>query len=897
MEESILKAEGIFGRCTTCFKNLLKGICAVACDPAQDKYLRIVNELQSIDTGRNYVDELEFRMDPEYKAGVFSSCSDVIHPSSGRLALSLACGTDLYKCTPDQLFFYMGDPIGNPLVPFKINYSNIDDPNTRFESETKECTDFYENDFPCSCVDCSASCPISDPPQADDEGFKIGSFNGTTFIISMSIGLIGLLIMAFGLMSKINIGQLPAIFGGFPSFNDELSRFFSWWGRSKLFKLFIINFIKFKCFLECANHPTLVLAITTWVVAILSYGALSLQITTDPVELWANPTSRSRIEKDYFDEKFSPFFRTNQIFAKPKNQDFVSISFIVKIFLVSLSQFIFQFIHETSNGNLTFGPAFEKNFLLEIFKMQQEIEQLGQEDDEGLEKFCFAPMVQFGEKTKLIQCTVQSIFGYFDNSFVRFNASDDRTGYTRNYLNTLNECFENPVGLQCLAPYGGPVEPAIAVGGLAKREEGSLDDFKTARGIILTFLLNNKNDKSELEPEYKWEKRFVDYLANYSSDIMDIAYMAERSIEDGIDAMSEAEVYTVVISYIVMFIYIMFALGKIRSAKYFLLESKITLAIGGIVIVLLSVVCSLGVFGYLGVATTMLTVEVIPFLVLAIGVDNIFILVHTYNRMNREQYDNVADAVGDALGKVGPSILLTATSEIACFLIGALSGMPAVRTFALYASVALLIDFIFQITTFIALMTLDIKRLEGKRLDLFCCFRVKVESISESSHGFLQKIFEKYYTPFLMKKSVRYSVLTFFLVISCGSLIIVPSIEVGLDQELSMPKDSHIVKYFQYMADLLSMGPPVYFVLKQGLNFSQNNDQNLICGGIKCNDNSLNIEIYLASKYPEITKIAKPSQSWLDDYIDWLKIGSCCKYNVTDGSFCLSSGKCDSLKL
>jgi Niemann-Pick C1 protein len=59
-------------------------------------------------------------------------------------------------------------------------------------------------------------------------------------------------------------------------------------------------------------------------VAILSYGALSLQITTDPVELWANPTSRSRMEKDYFDEKFSPFFRTNQIFAKPKNQSFVS---------------------------------------------------------------------------------------------------------------------------------------------------------------------------------------------------------------------------------------------------------------------------------------------------------------------------------------------------------------------------------------------------------------------------------------------------------------------------------------------------------------------------------------------------------------------------------------------
>jgi Niemann-Pick C1 protein len=315
------------------------------------------------------------------------------------------------------------------------------------------------------------------------------------------------------------------------------------------------------------------------------------------------------------------------------------------------------------------------------------------------------------------------------------------------------------------------------------------------------------------------------------------------------------------------------------------------LAIGGIVIVLLSVVCSLGVFGYIGVATTMLTVEVIPFLVLAIGVDNIFILVHTYNRLDRDKYTSIDEAVGDALGKVGPSILLTATSEISCFLIGALSDMPAVRTFALYSSVALLIDFIFQITTFIALMVLDLRRLENKRLDLFCCLRVKVENLSGSSHGVLQKLFEKFYTPFLMKKTVRYLVLTIFMLVSCGSLIIVPSIEVGLDQELSMPKDSHIVKYFQYMADLLSMGPPVYFVVKKGLNYSQNTDQNLICGGTLCNDDSVSVEIYLASKYPDITRIAKPASSWLDDYIDWLKIDSCCKYNVTDGSFCLSNCK------
>ncbi len=61
-------------------------------------------------------------------------------------------------------------------------------------------------------------------------------------------------------------------------------------------------------------------------------------------------------------------------------------------------------------------------------------------------------------------------------------------------------------------------------------------------------------------------------LKNYSSDEMDFAFSAERSIEDGIDEISQAELPTVVISYAVMFIYIAIALGKIRSFRYLMVR-------------------------------------------------------------------------------------------------------------------------------------------------------------------------------------------------------------------------------------------------------------------------------------------------------------------------------------
>lgn len=54
------------------------------------------------------------------------------------------------------------------------------------------------------------------------------------------------------------------------------------------------------------------------------------------------------------------------------------------------------------------------------------------------------------------------------------------------------------------------------------------------------------------------------------------------------------------------------------------------------------------------------------------------------------------------------------------------------------------------------------------------------------------------------------------------------------------------------MDDLLSMGPPVYFVLKKGLDYSKTKVQNIICGGQGCNTDSLYTQIYSAAKQSSV---------------------------------------------
>lgn len=61
-------------------------------------------------------------------------------------------------------------------------------------------------------------------------------------------------------------------------------------------------------------------------------------------------------------------------------------------------------------------------------------------------------------------------------------------------------------------------------------------------------------------------------MKNYKNDLFEFAWSAERSIEDGIDELSASELPTIVISYIVMFLYILVALGKIKSFKTLLVN-------------------------------------------------------------------------------------------------------------------------------------------------------------------------------------------------------------------------------------------------------------------------------------------------------------------------------------
>ena len=316
-----------------------------------------------------------------------------------------------------------------------------------------------------------------------------------------------------------------------------------------------------------------------------------------------------------------------------------------------------------------------------------------------------------------------------------------------------------------------------------------------------------------------------------------------------------------------------------------------TLGLGGVFLVIISVLSSIGILSWFQVETTLIIFEILPFLVLAVGVDNIFILVQRYQRTPREKHETHAEHIGRVTGQVAPSMMLSSVSESTCFFLGALTEMPAVRAFALYAGVSLLINFFLQITCFVALISLDMERENNNRLDVACCITAPKklsDPDAESGHeSVLYKTFKYFYAPFLMNKYVRPTVMAIFAIFLCLSLSSLPKIEAGLDQELSMPSDSFVLKYFQFLNKYLSVGPPVYFVVNNTgleIDFADKDIQKRFCGGQGCYSDSLTNQIKLWGDQPNVTYISTGSQSWIDDYLSWFisKPTHCCRWNETD---------------
>lgn len=865
--------------CPACLRNFLNLFCELSCSPNQSLFINIT--LIDEGSGNATVTGIDFFVTEEYGLQLYESCKDVKFGAANTRAMDFIGGG---AKNAEAWFKFIGRKaeLFEPGSPFAINFTSAADSSSLMEPLNVSVVPCWDTSLSCSCGDCPAAsfCGDITPSPSHDSDDYCTVHAGFIQVHCVDLTMVFLYILVICAIyaiwsshhSKKHQGQ--SVMEPLLKFEDEselhsvnnndsaignlqvlesepvenkdvrtsfvqnaLSKFFRWLGIS------------------VARNPGLVLGAAGAIMLLLCLGLVFLSIETDPEKLWVSHGSQAAAEKDFFDNHLAPFYRIEQLILAtvPKSGEAKAPSIVT-----------------------------DKNILL-LFEMQKKIDAL-RGNNSGvsvtLHDICLKP---FGSA-----CASQTILQYFKMKPELF---EDYEGASHALF-----CFEHFSSSEpCLSAYQAPVDPSTVLGGFTGT------NYSQATALVVTYPVNNAVHKAveSNQAAIAWEEAYVtlakeELMQMAASHNLTIAFSSESSIQAELKRESTADIVTIIISYLVMFAYISISLGDFTpSVAPFYVTSKVSLGLAGVGIVALSVLGSVGLFSAFGVKSTLIIAEVIPFLVLAVGVDNMCIIVHAVKR--QDAHLSAELRVGDALAEVGPSITLASLAETLAFAVGIFTPMPACRVFSMFAAAAVFLDFLLQLTAFVALLTYDLRRTQANRVDCFPCFSVPIHDNEATGHlershkepGLLVTYMQKFHAPFLQIPTVKACVLAGFIGLTFASIALISRVSPGLEQQVVLPRDSYLQGYFNNITEHLRIGPPLYFVVKDFNYSASSNQTNLLCSISQCSPKSLLNEISRAAVSPEKSYIAKSAASWLDDFLVWLSpdaFGCCRKF--TNGSYC-----------
>ncbi|PHH55144.1 Niemann-Pick C1 protein, partial [Ceratocystis fimbriata CBS 114723] len=865
----------IIGSCPACKDNFFNLFCTFTCSPDQSLFINITQSMSK--AGKSMVTELDQLISHEYGSGFYDSCKNVkFGPSNSNAMDFIGGGAKNYS----QLLKFLGDEkaVGSP---FQINFprpETYSEPNMAPLEDMKnprKCND-EDPSFRCACVDCPEVCPALAPVK-EAGSCHVGKLPCLSFasIITYSILIFSFFGIVFGRVawkkhatrrterhrllqdtrtSDDEDDEDPFLRNS--GFLDRPQRYhkINTWCDSAFSRLGHF----------AARFPAITIVTSVVVVAILSCGWVRFDLEREPARLWVSPTSEAAAEKAFFDQNFGPFYRAEQVFL----------------------------VNDTLPSGP--GPVLSYSTLIWWMGVENSIAELkGATYGTTLNDVCFKPL---GDS-----CVVQSISGYWQG--------DTNLVSESSWQSYLEGCAKSPV--ECRPDSGQPIEPDMVLGGHGNKS------VVEANALIATWVVTNAEQGSPqvqkaIDFEIALRDRLLEAQKEASERGLRLSFNTEASLEQELNKSTNTDARIILISYLVMFLYASIALGSttmsmhdlMRNPSIALVQSKFTLGVMGIVIVLMSITASIGLFSWFGLKATLIIAEVIPFIVLAVGVDNIFLIVHEFERVNISHVDDMVEArVSKALGRMGPSILFSALTETVSFALGAFAGMPAVRNFAIYAAGAVFINAVLQVTLFVSILALNQLRVEDHRADCMPCIQIKAARIHSSSanhiaaryyevpeESLLQQVIRKHYAPALLLRKTKTVVIGVFLAMFATGIALLPEIELGLDQRVAIPDGSYLIPYFNDLYDYFEAGPPVYFVTKEA-NLSQRAQQQHVCARFTtCDSMSLGNILEGERKRSDVSYLAAPANSWIDDFFLWLNpaLGDSCCVNSDTGDACFA---------
>lgn len=228
-------------------------------------------------------------------------------------------------------------------------------------------------------------------------------------------------------------------------------------------------------------------------------------------------------------------------------------------------------------------------------------------------------------------------------------------------------------------------------------------NITAADALVITFI-----DRIDAAGGARWDKR-IRLMAEQTTSHQQW-YLPEKDggshlYEFEFKPMTFSDAVVLLLCYVFMAAYVLTGLRRTRAVKS-------TLGLGLTIITELSVsiIASLTICGILNIDLSLIPREVYPFVVFAIGLENMFRIMNAV--VGTPATMPTVQRIATALAEVGHLSLLALGQNL--FLLWVLSKLvaPSVQAFCAFAAIASLVDFVMHLSFFIAVLSVDVQRLE-----------------------------------------------------------------------------------------------------------------------------------------------------------------------------------------
>ncbi|CAB3398104.1 unnamed protein product [Caenorhabditis bovis] len=206
----------------------------------------------------------------------------------------------------------------------------------------------------------------------------------------------------------------------------------------------------------------------------------------------------------------------------------------------------------------------------------------------------------------------------------------------------------------------------------------------------------------------RWERSLFDYAEHFQHPTLNMTINSDAMIAKEVrsNGLSCIPYFSFSVIFVVVFIFVT------NKREHFVISHSIVMSILGIAGPLMAIGTTFGFMLLFGVPFNSITL-VMPFLIIGVGCDDVFIIIHAMRKTDKTK--SLEHQIAETMEEAGPSITVTSATNILSFGIGILTPTPAIALFCLYTCVAVAVDFIYQLTFFVAVLVYEEKRLEKNR--------------------------------------------------------------------------------------------------------------------------------------------------------------------------------------